>query len=236
MLDFYGASRSGGFFYSSDVFEKIGENFTAISWHSFAVYKDNAISAPKVNFKEGSRRKCVDSRGYVHRQEVIAYPVVSVIIKDPEIINNIGPSQSADIDSVVSFKARGPVCIDLFVLPKGISSEDYLSKDPSSLTTFTSTNSIFIAASRHEFEPIQYNGTQFCGMQSININGWSCIFRISDPPQFTRSSVFSAVSIISYDLKSVASSILDRVTAYSTDETDVLKKTTFRERSKNCHK
>ncbi len=39
-------------------------------------------------------------------QEVIAYPVVSVVIKDPEAFGNEKLHQKADVKSVVSFEAR----------------------------------------------------------------------------------------------------------------------------------
>jgi len=236
MLDFYGASKVGSYFYSSDNFSEIGTNFTAISWHSFAVYKNNAISVPKVHFKEGSRRVCVDSRGYVHKREIIAYPVISVIIKNPAILNDIGPRQSVDINSVIPFETKEPVCIDLFIIPKGIDLNEFLTQHDSSVELCISTNSIFMPATGHAFEYIKHNGAQFPEIKSINLNGWTCVFRISDPPRFTCATVFPDVSIISYDLKTVAASILDRTIAYPTDDPNVLKKTTFRERLRNIQK
>lgn len=230
LLDFYGALRKGRYFYSSDIFREIGDNFKAISWHSFAVHKDSAISVPKVHFKDGSRRECVDSFGYVRMQEVIAYPVVSVVIKDPEAFGNEKSHQKADVKSVVSFEARDAVCVDLFVLPKGICPETFMTQYDSSLYTIVSTNSVFIAATNHAFEPLQYNGKRFPEIRVIKLGEWSCVFRVSDPPKFTRSTIFPAVSVISYDLKSIASSLLDRTIAYPTDDPRVFKKTTFRER------
>lgn len=230
LLDFYGALRKGRYFYSSDIFREIGDNFKAISWHSFAVHKDSAISVPKVHFKDGSRRECVDSFGYVRMQEVIAYPVVSVVIKDPEAFGNEKSHQKADVKSVVSFEARDAVCVDLFVLPKGICAETFMTQYDSSVYTIVSTNSVFIAATNHAFEPLQYNGKRFPEIRVIKLGEWSCVFRVSDPPKFTRSTIFPAVSVISYDLKSIASSLLDRTIAYPTDDPRVFKKTTFRER------
>ncbi len=232
LLDFYGALRKGRYFYSSDIFREIGDDFKAISWHSFAVHKNNAISVPKVHFKDGSRRECVDSFGYVRRHEVIAYPVVSVVIKDPKAFGNVKSHQKADVESVVSFEARNAVCVDLFVLPKGICPEIFMTQHDSSLYTIASTNSIFIAATNHAFEPLQYNGKRFPEIRVIKLGEWSCVFRISDPPGYASATNFPDVSIISYDLKSVPSSLLDRVIAYPTEEPNVLHKTTFRERMK----
>lgn len=227
LLDFYAPLDHATYFYSSDHLRRIGPEFNAISWHSFGIEKDGQVSVPKVHFKDGSRRVCVDSHDYVKSADVIAYPVVSAVVFGH---GEPGPSSLRHGRERIGIEldAEPPYCVDLFILPNGISGGDYLGYD-ASIYLFTADNGIFMPALGHADERCRYRDKQFGVLTFAEVNGWTCFVRLTDPPNYARH-LASDFGVISFDLRTVVSSLLDRRIIYLTDDPNVVHETTFRQR------
>lgn len=230
LLDFREQLTDAEYFYSTDRLKYIGAGFNAISWHSFAVEKDGGISVPKVHFKQGTRRVCENNYGYVHAEDVIAYPVVSVIMRhwSQSLIPNV---KAASVHRAsLNFNAEPPFCVDLFVLPAGVTIHSFMSENDVSVFLPTVTNSIFMPGLQNVVERCHYHGNDFGQLKFYNINGWTCIARLSDPPDYTQRAHLPQTVVLSYDLRTAVSSLLDRAIVYPTEDPNVFHKTTFRRR------
>lgn len=230
-LDFYEQMRDAAFYYSRDSIDYIGYNFRSISWHSFAVKKDGDISRPKVHFKDGSRRVCVDSHGYVQAREIIAYPVVSLIVHTWNLPRACRHGhQRKGLHPALNFDTEPPFCLDLFVLPAGIALRRFFQEYDASLFLAIASNTVFMPAFDGLLEPCGYRGSRFGRFESADVNGWTLVARLTDPPAFSTASGLSKRMVFSYDLRIAATSLLDRPICYPTDDPEVLEKTTSRER------
>lgn len=229
-IELYGPLDKIYSFYSTDKIIPIGNMINEISWHSFTLKNGHSISPPKVHFKRGrskSDKTPFNSGDYVKNNDVIPYPVLSIILMSvwPQNVSTYCETQTP----VMNLEALFPVCIDLFILPRNIDSKAFINTHDASSFIVTSTHAIFMESTNYEFEFCRYGNEPYPQIVTGSINGWDIFLRLSNPPSYSKILQFPSFSIISFDLKNAVSSLLDRPVCYPNDS-ETLLQTTFRER------
>lgn len=101
----------------------------AISWHGFYDERQKIINLPVINFKDKHEKIwCPRHNGVVRKKDVFLFPICSCYIPANMRIANVPTVPVGDESNyVVELNKDCNVRVDFFVLPKGISMDDFIS-------------------------------------------------------------------------------------------------------------
>lgn len=130
-------------------------NVSHVSWHGFYALKDNMIHNPVVRFHS---KKSIDEyrhRGTVNKSDQFAFPIATFFL---DTNNVVGFSNSVDRNRQELQFNRSAV--DLFVLPKGLSFQQF-AKTSVSVFFFVAQMSVYNPADDCEFSPIEIGSMHY---------------------------------------------------------------------------
>ncbi|SFE18721.1 hypothetical protein SAMN05216238_109172 [Lentibacillus persicus] len=207
----------------------------AVSWHGFYFRKNGEIKAPLLNFKRegiGKQKRIaipVRHNGTINQNDLFAFPILSLYIP-----NNLGYRINKDLsfnnneDEMIKIdKGLRNARVDLFVLPKGITAEDFMSKYVISLNYLLFDITMFDRSKNGEFIPLQAKPKiLFASLEDHQV-----LIRIIYNDYFREYELNNKYGLLIHDPNNTIDMLLNRLFGY--EENEKIKMELFREMHNN---
>lgn len=193
------------------------------SWHGFYSLKDNTIHNPVVRFHSKKTTDEYRHRGVVNKSDKFAFPIATFFLDTNEIV---GFKNSKGRNCQVLQFDRSAV--DLFVLPKGMSFQEFANTSVS-LFFFVAHMSVYNPADGCELSPIEIGSMQY---YHKTIGGRVVLLRERKlPDEFV---VPKGVFSMFHDPNMPLEALLHRYVAYDKEDTPILFKERYMQEQHRC--
>ncbi|WP_028987064.1 hypothetical protein [Thermicanus aegyptius] len=199
------------------------EPINAVSWHGFFDEREGLIKPPVINFKNNHKKVwCPRHTGGVKQENLFSFPVCSIYI--PALFNtsSLPPMNVSPLDALVEIRNQKNVRVDFFVLPKGISYEDYILNFSISIFDLIADISLFNKAASGEFVELPIASPEDVEFHSVKIEDWNTLIRLVYSDQLRESKLMGTYSILFHDPNNPIDMILNRNIGYIDENGNVI--------------
>ena len=187
-------------------FKEINSQINNISWHGFYSNQMGKIKPPVINFKEnGEKQFELRHNGTINQKDIFLFPICSIYIPKNFISKN-KYDQRLKNAKILNFDDDSCVRVDIFVLPKNISLEQFLKDSFLSIFIFCADITIFNKHLRGEFKPLPSTPI----IQAYKLSHWQVVFRKVKLGFMQDSKFFEKYSILFHDPIDTLEMLLDR--------------------------
>lgn len=192
------------------------------SWHGYYDERENPVKLPIINFKY-NHDKIFSSRhrGIVQQENIFLFPICSVYIPSQFDTSDLTEVQEREEDIIIEMDDRSNVRADFFILPKGVTVDEFVSNISISVIYFMSDITIFNKSLRGEFRPLPVNRDEDVEFLSMQVGEWDMLVRIMYTEKTNEPDLCGKYSLLFHDPNETIDMLLDRTIGFPNEDGSV---------------
>lgn len=182
-----------------------------VSWHGFYDFKGIEIRLPVIRFHHDREvLKEVRHKGTINQKNIFFFPICSVYIPASFPLEKISQSGLEKGTMEIVLREHSNVRIDFFVLPKGISSEDFFANFTISAFYLSADITVFDKSRNGELCGLPVSKPEDSVYLNFNIGGWAILARVLYTNLTREPELCNTYSILFHDPNNAIEMLLNR--------------------------